>query len=88
MTILFSAKETLYKLLYEHVEHYMGFHTARLIDLTASTVRLQLNANWGRWAVDSVFELHYQADAWGVCTWASLARLTPSSDVDVPTTIA
>ena len=89
MTILFSAKETLYKLLYEHVEHYMGFHTAGLIDMDERTVRLRLNANWGRWAVDSVFELDYQTDGWGVCTSAALPRCAQQrSDGDASTTIA
>jgi enterobactin synthetase component D len=72
MTILFSAKETLYKMLYENVEHYMGFQTAQLMELDQQLIRLQLNANWGRWALGTVFELEYQTEAWGVCTWASL----------------
>ena len=52
LTLLFSAKESLFKALYPTVGHYFGFHKARLVEFNQQGFTLaltdDLNNNWRR----------------------------------------
>ena len=46
-TVLFSAKEALYKALYPHVREFFDFSAARLISASDNELQLRLAVRWG-----------------------------------------
>lgn len=48
-TIVFSAKESLFKALYPHAKMLFDFKAARLVELDARSMRLELTQNWSRY---------------------------------------
>jgi enterobactin synthetase component D len=47
VTVLFSAKESLYKALYPEVREFQDFYAAQVIELVGNRLRLRLNKDWG-----------------------------------------
>lgn len=71
LTILFSAKETLYKLLYPDVLHHMPFLAVRVTQFDDERLILTLTVDWcERFLAGQRFEVRYWRHAWGVETQA------------------
>ena len=60
LTLLFSAKEALYKALYPRVEQFFDFSAARAISLQNNTLVLRLSQHWGLgWTEGSYISVRY-----------------------------
>lgn len=60
LVLAFSAKECLYKALYNHVGYMFGFESAQLIESTENSFKLQLTCNLNAFLVQGrVFEGRY-----------------------------
>ncbi|RZT42258.1 4'-phosphopantetheinyl transferase family protein [Cupriavidus agavae] len=60
VTLLFSAKESLYKALYPTVCRFFDFSAARLAGSAPGTLSLALTCDWHeRWPAGTVFEVQY-----------------------------
>ncbi|MEO9971881.1 MAG: 4'-phosphopantetheinyl transferase superfamily protein [Hyphomonadaceae bacterium] len=70
--LVFSAKETLFKLLYPRVGRYFGFDTAKIRELpTSTTLRLYLTSNLGGpLETGKCFEIRIGSGPNHVLTWA------------------
>lgn len=67
LTLIFAAKEALYKALYPDCRQIMEFSAARIVALTASQILLQLTQDWSAgWRSGTEIWLDYQIDAYGV----------------------
>ncbi len=78
-SLMFSAKESLYKCLFPLCRTFFGFLAARLVDATGSaargTVRLQLLQSLGsHFQAGEHFEVGFRASTARVITFASLER--------------
>lgn len=63
LTLLFSAKEALYKALYPEVRHYFGFDAARLHACGQGWLELVLTRHWHpRWPAGTVLRLGVASD--------------------------
>lgn len=63
LTMLFSAKEALYKTLYPQVRHYFGFDAARLHAGGAGWLELALTRDWHpRWPAGAVLRIGVATD--------------------------
>lgn len=59
-TLLFSAKEALYKALYPHVRKTFDFFAARLVSLEPEALTLRLRRHWGSgWSEGTDFVIRY-----------------------------
>jgi len=74
LTLLFSAKETLYKALYPKLRKFQDFGAAELTDLAGRHVELSLTRDWGQspWTAGARVQLQY---AWFNGLVATLAYL-------------
>lgn len=60
LTLLFSAKEALYKALFPHVRRFFDFHAARLISASHDRLDLELCQPWGpRWPAGHILSVRY-----------------------------
>ncbi|HEX7817172.1 4'-phosphopantetheinyl transferase family protein [Dyella sp.] len=60
LTLVFSAKEALYKALYPHVRQFFEFSAARARHCTQNTLELQLCQDWSpRWQRGQSLLIHY-----------------------------
>lgn len=62
-TLIFSAKESLFKALYPSVNRYFGFDAATVVELDTNhyTVHLKLNSQLGQiWPCGTVIKAHYK----------------------------
>ena len=60
LTLLFSAKEALYKALYPQVREFFDFSAARAVAFDARTLTLQLTQAWGNgWPRGRCVRVHY-----------------------------
>jgi enterobactin synthetase component D len=60
MTLLFSAKETLYKALYPLTRRFRDFNAARVVSVTADRLNLALCEPWGeQWPRDTLLSVRY-----------------------------
>jgi enterobactin synthetase component D len=75
LTILFSAKESLYKALYPEVQHFMDFSAARITAFAPGALVLRLVEDWHpAWRAGSQFSLRYALRGDRVYTVLHLAR--------------
>lgn len=78
LTLLFSAKETLYKALYPFSRQYKDFHAAEIISCQAKALVLRLTEDWcGSWRGGACVEVRY---AWldrEVLTAVCIPRTSP-----------
>jgi enterobactin synthetase component D len=80
LTILFSAKESLYKALYPEVRRFMDFSAARVTAFSAGALELRLVEDWHpAWRAGSRFSLRYALRGERVYTALHLARLIRNS---------
>jgi enterobactin synthetase component D / holo-[acyl-carrier protein] synthase len=69
MTLIFSAKESLYKALYPHTRRFLSFRSARLTEVTKEHLLLQLTEEWGKdWQKGSTVVVHYGINENHACT--------------------
>nr|WP_275578228.1 4'-phosphopantetheinyl transferase superfamily protein [Dyella mobilis] len=69
MTLLFSAKETLYKALYPLTRHFRDFSAARVTAARADRLELTLSEAWGEdWPRGTVLDVRYVERPDGVFT--------------------
>ncbi len=67
LTLIFAAKEALYKALYPDCRQIMEFSAARVLAITAGQILLQLTEDWSAgWCAGTEIWLDYQMDAYGV----------------------
>jgi enterobactin synthetase component D len=60
LTILFSAKESLYKALYPDTRRFMDFSAARILTFGAGSLTLSLTEDWhSAWCAGSLLSLRY-----------------------------
>ncbi|MGE8237362.1 MAG: 4'-phosphopantetheinyl transferase family protein [Stenotrophomonas indicatrix] len=83
-TLVFSAKESLFKALYPSVNEYFGFDAAIMtaLDLQRGTVRLRLETALGngRWLAGAEFEVLFVClGRFEIATLVALPRLQPRS---------
>ena len=62
LTLVFSAKESLFKALFPQVNAYMGFDSARITALDDETLTLALTRPQATWATGATFTLHWLRD--------------------------
>lgn len=68
LTLVFSAKESLFKALFPKVKIYMGFEWARVTELTEKTITLALSRPAGQYPEDKRFTLIWQHNGGNVWT--------------------
>ncbi len=67
LTLIFAAKEALYKALYPDCRQIMEFSAARVVALTPAQILLQLTQDWSAvWCAGTEIWLDYQMDTNGV----------------------
>lgn len=60
LSLLFSAKETLYKALFPQVGQFFDFHAASVRGATTEWIELELRRDWSRqWRRGRVLRIHY-----------------------------
>jgi enterobactin synthetase component D len=60
LTIVFSAKESLYKALYPEAQRFMDFSAARTVAVTPSVLTLALTEDWHpAWRAGALLSVHY-----------------------------
>lgn len=74
LTLVFSAKESLFKALYRHVGRYFDFHTAEVIDINAQQIRLRLISPLGPFRSGDIFSVLWSSDATQLTTLIRLQR--------------
>ncbi len=75
LTLLFSAKEALFKALYPQVRRFLDFQAAQVVALTPERLQLRLVEDWSeRWPRGSVLDIRYACLAEHVCTALRLPR--------------
>jgi enterobactin synthetase component D len=81
MTLIFSAKESLYKALYPQVRTFFGFDAARLHQAHANCLGLVLSRSWNNdWPVGMIVPVHYEILADHVYTAVCIpAHITESA---------
>lgn len=68
-TLIFSAKESLFKALYPHVRRFFDFSAARLVKLTANSMHFVLAQSWSRdWPKGKIVKVSYASFETYVCT--------------------
>jgi enterobactin synthetase component D len=78
LTILFSAKESLYKALYPEVRRFMDFSAARIAAWTPGLLDLRLVEDWHpEWRAGSMLQVRYALRGDCVYTALHLAHPTP-----------
>lgn len=60
VTLLFSAKECLYKALYPHVKIFLNFHDLTAIRVDTNTLTLRLCVDYGRWCKGVEIDIYYK----------------------------
>ncbi|ALB71495.1 4'-phosphopantetheinyl transferase [Cronobacter muytjensii ATCC 51329] len=73
LTLVFSAKESLFKALFPHVGHWFGFACARVVALEESRLTLRLACALGPFSQGQCFTLHWQQDAQQILTLLRVA---------------
>ncbi|MWL87195.1 4'-phosphopantetheinyl transferase [Cupriavidus sp. SW-Y-13] len=69
VTLLFSAKESLYKALFPTVRRFFDFEAARLAGCAPGVLELALTCDWhARWPVGTLFEVRFAATPEAVVT--------------------
>ncbi|RVU40791.1 4'-phosphopantetheinyl transferase superfamily protein [Rheinheimera riviphila] len=64
LTLIFAAKEALYKALYPDCRQIMAFHAAEVRAVTGQQILLQLTVDWSAtWCAGTEIWLDYQAEA-------------------------
>ncbi len=78
-TLMFSAKETLFKMLYPSVRCHFGYETAMVREIpTSDTISLYLTENLrGGFRSGSTFEIRFSFHCNFVLTWATLGEPNP-----------
>ncbi len=71
LTLVFSAKESLFKALFPRAKIYMGFDSARITTLDDETLTLALTRPLAGFNEGTPFTLHWQRDGDGVITLLS-----------------
>lgn len=74
LTLVFSAKESLFKALFPQVQAYMGFDSARVTVLDAQTLTLALTRQLAGFEEGTAFLLHWQQHGEQVITLLSHVR--------------
>ena len=70
VTVIFSAKETLFKALYPEAGHYFDFKDAELVGFDQSSLTLQLRKNIGNcFTAGDSFTIEYRVVGCRVLTW-------------------
>lgn len=76
-TILFSAKEALYKALYKYVNSFFGFDSAQAInlDLEHNTIEFRLEESFrSKYKLHQTYLCHFHQVHWGVTSLIIIAR--------------
>ena len=60
LTLVFSAKETLYKCIHPTEQIFFGFHDARLTNITSKVVRLELCTDVGKFPKGFSLDISYE----------------------------
>jgi enterobactin synthetase component D len=82
-TTIFSAKESLFKALYPHTRTFFDFNAARLVELGASSMQLELTQSWSRdLPKGMVVEVSYGSFETYVCTAVCIPISTKSLKSD------
>jgi len=69
LTLVFSAKETLYKALYPEVRQFRDFKAAHVVGITVDQIRLRLEVDWGgAWRCGTTLAVSYAYSDTAVCT--------------------
>lgn len=78
LTLIFSAKECLFKMLHPLIKVFFGFQAAQVvgIDEIEKKIQIKLIKNLGTFPQDRVFTLHFEMHASLVITQGALARPT------------
>jgi len=80
LTLIFAAKEALYKALYPDCRQIMEFSAARVLTLTASKILLQLTQDWSAgWCAGNEIWLEYQTSPQGVQVLTEVSSRTVAS---------
>lgn len=58
--LAFSAKESLYKALHRHVNHFFDFFSAEIIQINQNTLTLKLTKTLAIFPMGAIFTLHWQ----------------------------
>ena len=74
-TLVFSAKESVYKALYSQVRRVLDFDAARLSEIGPDRMTFLLTEDWSRaWPRDSSIQAHYAIQDGYVCTAVCIPR--------------
>lgn len=80
LTLIFAAKEALYKALYPDCRQIMEFSAARVLAITASQILLQLTQDWSAdWCAGNEIWLEYQTNPQGVQVLTEVSSRTAAS---------
>jgi len=80
LTLIFAAKEALYKALYPDCRQIMEFSAARVLAITASQILLQLTQDWSAdWCAGHEIWLEYQTSPQGVQVLTEVSSRTVAS---------
>lgn len=80
LTLIFAAKEALYKALYPDCRQIMEFSAARVLATTASQILLQLTQDWSAdWCAGNEIWLEYQTSPHGVQVLTEVSSRTVAS---------
>jgi enterobactin synthetase component D len=81
LTLIFAAKEALYKALYPDCRQIMEFSAARVLAISASQILLQLTQDWSAgWRAGSEIWLEYQTSPHGVQVLTEVSSRTAASN--------
>jgi len=84
LTLIFAAKEALYKALYPDCRQIMEFSAARVLAITPSQILLQLTQDWSaEWAAGNEIWLEYQTSPHGVQVLTEVSSRTAASNEGV-----
>ncbi|WP_208933319.1 4'-phosphopantetheinyl transferase superfamily protein [Rheinheimera sp. F8] len=84
LTLIFAAKEALYKALYPDCRQIMEFSAARVMAITASQILLQLTQDWSAdWCAGNEIWLEYQTSPHGVQVLTEVSSRTAASGAGV-----
>ena len=80
LTLIFAAKEALYKALYPDCRQIMEFSAARVLAITASQILLRLTQDWSAdWCAGNEIWLEYQTSPHGVQVLTEVSSRTVAS---------